>query len=246
MLARFMSDRAKIRNRKVSGNDVQQQRDIANAIKCPRDGSVALHKRAAQRGPPGRDGPEGRPPRVSDTGANVPPSCSMTTSGGADAGEETMSDEADPPQRSGRCRQARRHRRGVRRLRPHHLPRGWRSSPPTVPSTRRRMRRAHDLRDASDAGGQTIADARTEGDPISAKAGRRPPVRLGHRRRHRRRCRQTGIRPRSQLVVEPIKTSVSTASGPVALTCRSGSVPGRRRRRDPAEGAARTGAIRNP
>ena len=33
LLRRFMSDRAKIRSRRVSGNDSQQQRDIARAIK---------------------------------------------------------------------------------------------------------------------------------------------------------------------------------------------------------------------
>mgnify|MGYP003335772644 CR=1 FL=1 len=33
VLTRFVSDRSKIRNRRVSGNSVQQQRDIANAIK---------------------------------------------------------------------------------------------------------------------------------------------------------------------------------------------------------------------
>ena len=37
LLSRFMSDRAKIRNRRVSGNDVQQQREVANAIKISRE-----------------------------------------------------------------------------------------------------------------------------------------------------------------------------------------------------------------
>ena len=37
LLSRFMSDRAKIRNRRVSGNDVQQQREVANAIKIARE-----------------------------------------------------------------------------------------------------------------------------------------------------------------------------------------------------------------
>jgi small subunit ribosomal protein S18 len=57
-----MSDRAKIRNRRVSGNDVQQQRDVANAIKIAREmGLLPYAKRVAsssrQRG--SRDG-EGR------------------------------------------------------------------------------------------------------------------------------------------------------------------------------------------
>lgn len=73
LLTRFMSDRAKIRNRKVSGNDVQQQRDVANAIKVAREmGLLPYAKRVAtQRSPrQGRDGRDGRPPRgEGDTGA---------------------------------------------------------------------------------------------------------------------------------------------------------------------------------
>ncbi len=37
LLTRFMSDRAKIRKRRVAGNDLQQQREIANAIKIARE-----------------------------------------------------------------------------------------------------------------------------------------------------------------------------------------------------------------
>src|SRR6056297_1528809 len=37
LLTRFMSDRAKIRNRRVAGNDLQQQREVANAIKIARE-----------------------------------------------------------------------------------------------------------------------------------------------------------------------------------------------------------------
>ena len=37
MLRRFMSDRAKIRSRRVTGNDSQQQREIARAIKNARE-----------------------------------------------------------------------------------------------------------------------------------------------------------------------------------------------------------------
>src|SRR5918994_5586653 len=58
LLQRFMSDRAKIRNRRVSGNDVQQQRDVANAIKIAREmGLLPYAKRvASQRTRPPRDG----------------------------------------------------------------------------------------------------------------------------------------------------------------------------------------------
>ena len=37
LLRRFMSDRAKIRARRVTGNDSQQQREIAKAIKNARE-----------------------------------------------------------------------------------------------------------------------------------------------------------------------------------------------------------------
>jgi small subunit ribosomal protein S18 len=69
LLNRFMSDRAKIRNRRVTGNDVQQQRDIANAIKVAREmGLLPYARRVAsasrQRSPRDGDG-GGRRPRDS-------------------------------------------------------------------------------------------------------------------------------------------------------------------------------------
>ena len=65
LLTRFVSDRSKIRNRRVSGNSVQQQRDIANAIKNAREMALMPYtKRVAQTrtGRGGRDGERG--PRV--------------------------------------------------------------------------------------------------------------------------------------------------------------------------------------
>src|SRR5262245_64308287 len=58
LLGRFMSDRAKIRNRRVSGNDVQQQRDVASAIKIAREMALLPYARrvASQRTRPPRDG----------------------------------------------------------------------------------------------------------------------------------------------------------------------------------------------
>jgi small subunit ribosomal protein S18 len=37
LLRRFMSDRSKIKNRRVAGNDLQQQREVAKAIKISRE-----------------------------------------------------------------------------------------------------------------------------------------------------------------------------------------------------------------
>ncbi len=45
LLRRFMSDRAKIRARRVTGNDAQQQREVARAIKNAREMALlALHQ----------------------------------------------------------------------------------------------------------------------------------------------------------------------------------------------------------
>ncbi len=63
LLQRFVSDRSKIRNRRVTGNDVQQQRDIANAIKNAREMALLPYsKRVSQTraGRPPRDGDERR------------------------------------------------------------------------------------------------------------------------------------------------------------------------------------------
>ena len=62
LLSRFMSDRAKIRNRRVSGNDVQQQRDVASAIKLAREMALLPYAKrvSSQRTRPPRDGRPGR------------------------------------------------------------------------------------------------------------------------------------------------------------------------------------------
>lgn len=63
LLQRFMSDRAKIRNRRVSGNDVQQQREIARAIKNAREMALLPYAKrvaSAGRGRGSRDDDRGR------------------------------------------------------------------------------------------------------------------------------------------------------------------------------------------
>jgi small subunit ribosomal protein S18 len=65
LLQRFMSDRSKIRSRRVSGNDVQQQREVATAIKNAREMALLPYTKrvATQRtARPPRDG-EDRAPR---------------------------------------------------------------------------------------------------------------------------------------------------------------------------------------
>jgi small subunit ribosomal protein S18 len=58
LLQRFVSDRSKIRARRVSGNDVQQQREVATAIKNAREMALLPYTKrvATQRGPRGGRG----------------------------------------------------------------------------------------------------------------------------------------------------------------------------------------------
>ena len=72
LLQRFMSDRGKIRNRRVAGNTLQQQREVANAIKVAREmGLLPYAKRVASTRTGGRregrdGGREGRDGRRDD------------------------------------------------------------------------------------------------------------------------------------------------------------------------------------
>ena len=58
LLQRFVSDRSKIRARRVSGNDVQQQREVATAVKNAREMALLPYTKrvATQRGPRGGRG----------------------------------------------------------------------------------------------------------------------------------------------------------------------------------------------
>jgi small subunit ribosomal protein S18 len=61
LLQRFVSDRSKIRARRVSGNDVQQQREVATAIKNAREMALLPYTKrvATQRGPRSGRGDQG-------------------------------------------------------------------------------------------------------------------------------------------------------------------------------------------
>ncbi len=66
LLRRFMSDRSKIRARRVSGNDSQQQREVATAIKNAREMALLPYTKriTTQRG--------GRGDRDRDRGERAP------------------------------------------------------------------------------------------------------------------------------------------------------------------------------
>jgi small subunit ribosomal protein S18 len=96
LLSRFMSDRAKIRNQRVSGNTVQQQRDIANAIKIAREmGLLPYAKRVSSSGRsrPPRDGDNRRSRDESSGTLDVSEDLTLDT-GGIDEGED-FADIAD-------------------------------------------------------------------------------------------------------------------------------------------------------
>ena len=64
LLQRFVSDRSKIRARRVSGNDVQQQREVATAVKNAREMALLPYTKrvATQRGPRGGRGEQSYEP----------------------------------------------------------------------------------------------------------------------------------------------------------------------------------------
>lgn len=98
LLRRFMSDRAKIRARRVTGNDQQQQRAVAMAIKNAREMALLPYANRVttqrstrpDRGERGeRGGRDGRPPRGEEADlAAVPDGAADVVSEVADTEEE--------------------------------------------------------------------------------------------------------------------------------------------------------------
>jgi small subunit ribosomal protein S18 len=74
LLRRFMSERAKIRARRVTGNDAQQQREVARAIKNAREMALLpyANRITTQRSPRGGVGDRGAP-----TSSGPPPRPTM-------------------------------------------------------------------------------------------------------------------------------------------------------------------------
>jgi small subunit ribosomal protein S18 len=104
LLRRFMSDRAKIRARRVTGNDTQQQREVAKAIKNAREMALLPYtnrvttQRGGRRGD--RDGDDRRGPRGGDGERRERPDTAEPTSEAAefeqiDAGAEAGVEEVE-------------------------------------------------------------------------------------------------------------------------------------------------------
>ena len=95
LLSRFMSDRAKIRNARVAGNDRQQQLEIANAIKIAREMALLPYAKrvaSASRTRPGRDGD--RRPRRDEGDAPVEAAADTSVEVAAAGDVETDETEA--------------------------------------------------------------------------------------------------------------------------------------------------------
>jgi small subunit ribosomal protein S18 len=93
LLRRFMSDRAKVRARRVTGNDAQQQREVARAIKSAREMALLpyTNRVTTQRTSKDRDrGSRADAPPPRPTAATPPP-----TGGDAPAEDGDVTTEDD-------------------------------------------------------------------------------------------------------------------------------------------------------
>ena len=86
LLSRFVSDRSKIRNRRVTGNTVQQQRDIAQAIKNSREMALLPYTKRVSNTRPGR------PPRDGERGPRRDAAAAAEET--TEATEATVTDDA--------------------------------------------------------------------------------------------------------------------------------------------------------
>ena len=100
LLSRFMSDRGKIRNRRVAGNTLQQQREVANAVKIAREMALLPYaKRVASTRTGGRregregGGRDGRPGRDESANEEATLTLEGTTVDGVDATEFVAASE---------------------------------------------------------------------------------------------------------------------------------------------------------
>ena len=101
LLRRFMSDRGKIRARRVSGNCSQHQADVAVAIKTARELALlpytqrTVSERTGGRGGPGRGAPRGAPANVEadETSEVVDELEDLDVDVDVDAGDDDEGDE---------------------------------------------------------------------------------------------------------------------------------------------------------
>jgi small subunit ribosomal protein S18 len=92
LLRRFMSDRAKIRARRVTGNDAQQQATIALAIKNAREMALLPYTNRVTQQRGGRDRDRGDRPGLRADGPPPRPTAPPPTPGAADADADVEAD----------------------------------------------------------------------------------------------------------------------------------------------------------
>ena len=103
LLRRFMSERAKIRARRVTGNSAQQQREVARAIRVAREMALlpyAVRQVTTRRGGR-RDRDRDREPRsdaapAAPSSPPPPPAESVGTDASAERVDEAGADELEP------------------------------------------------------------------------------------------------------------------------------------------------------
>ena len=96
LLRRFVSERSKIRARRVSGNSTQQQKLVADAIKVAREMALIPYatRITSQRSNRGRDGDRGdRGPRGERGDRDGAPRPSGPPPSGDESGDEVVSNE---------------------------------------------------------------------------------------------------------------------------------------------------------
>jgi small subunit ribosomal protein S18 len=91
LLRKFMSDRGKIRSRRVTGNCAQHQRDIAQAIKTARELVLLPYTQRTVTERPGGRGGRGR------EGRGRPPAAAAEPNG-AEGGAEARRSNGPPPE----------------------------------------------------------------------------------------------------------------------------------------------------
>jgi small subunit ribosomal protein S18 len=94
LLRRFMSDRAKIRARRVTGNDTQQQAAIAMAIKNAREMALLPYASRVTQQRGGRGGERGGDRAIRADGPPPRPTA-PPPSGSEEAGEEFTNEELE-------------------------------------------------------------------------------------------------------------------------------------------------------
>ena len=96
LLRRFMSDRSKVRARRVTGNDAQQQKDVARAIKNAREMALLPYvtRITQQRGPRGDRGARERSPQEPPREPRPP----VPPRGNGEVADESAPEVAEAPQ----------------------------------------------------------------------------------------------------------------------------------------------------